>query len=69
MMSKGVSECVDEIFTLKQIGKKAREKRKKIKILYVDFMDLEKMYDGVHRKVLWQVLWKYDVGGKFFIVL
>ena len=46
MMSKGVSECVDEIFTLKQIGKKAREKRKKIKILYVDFMDLEKMYDG-----------------------
>ena len=32
--------------------------------MYVDFIDLEKAYDGVNREVLWQVLIMYDVGGK-----
>ena len=35
--------CVDQIFTLKQIDEKAREKKGRV---YVDFMDLEKAYDG-----------------------
>ena len=34
----------DQIFTLKQIGEKAREKKRRV---YVDFMDLEKAYDRV----------------------
>ena len=42
---------VDQIFTLKQIGEKAREKKCRV---YVGFMDLEK--DRVKREVLWQVL-------------
>ena len=44
MMSKGTFRewrgCVDQIFTLKQIGEKAREKKQ-----YVVFIDLEKAYD------------------------
>ena len=53
------------IFTLKQIGEKAREKKRRI---YVDFISLEKAYDSVNsvnREALWQVLRMYDVGGKW----
>ena len=53
--------CVDQIFTLKQIGDKVREKIHKV---YVSFMDLEKAYDKVNREALWQVLRMYDVDGK-----
>ena len=47
MISKGVLDrrwgvCVDQIFTLRQIGEKAREKKHRI---YVDLIDLKK-YDG-----------------------
>ena len=51
--------CVYQIFTLKQIGEKAREK----KVVYVGFMDLEKAYDGVNRETLWQVQRTFDVSG------
>ena len=47
------SGCVDQIFTLKQIGEKAREKKRRV---YVGFLDLEKVYDRVNREALWQVL-------------
>ena len=57
-MSKGALEqrggCVDQIFTLKQIGEKAVEKKHRV---YVGFIDLEKAYDRVIRKALWQ-LWR-----------
>ena len=53
--------CVDQIFTLKQIGEKAQVKKCTV---YVSFMDLEKTYDRVNREALWQVLRMYDVGGK-----
>ena len=45
--------CVDQIFTLKQIGKKPRKKKCKV---YVGFIDLEKAFDRVNRAALWQVL-------------
>ena len=32
--------------------------------MYVGFIDLEKAYDRVNKKALWQVLRMYDVGGK-----
>ena len=54
--------CVDHIFTFKQISEKAREKKRRV---YVGFIDLEKAYDRVNREVLWQVLRMYDVEGKF----
>ena len=40
---------VDQIFTLKKIGRKAREKKCRV---YVGFMDLEKAYDRVNRETL-----------------
>ena len=39
--------CVDQIFTLKQIGEKAREKKRSV---YVGFMDLEKHMIGSIRR-------------------
>ena len=41
--------CVDQIFTLKQIGKKVREKKRRV---YVGFIDFEKAYDKVNREDL-----------------
>ena len=54
-------ECVYQIFTLNQIGGKAREKKCRV---YVGFMDLEKPYDRVNRVALWKVLRMYDVRAK-----
>ena len=56
---------VDQIFTLKQIGKKLREREKSR--VYVGFIDLEKVYDKVNRKFLLQELRMYDVGCKLLI--
>ena len=38
-------------------------KQERKNAMYVDFIDLEKVYDTVNRKVLWQVLRIYDVEG------
>ena len=43
------SGCVEQILTLRKIGKKAREKKPRV---YVGFMDLEKPYDKVYREAL-----------------
>ena len=53
--------CVDQIFTLKQLGEKAREKKRRV---YMGFIDLEKAYDRFSRGALWQVLRIYDGGDK-----
>ena len=54
MMSKRVLEqgergYVDQIFTMKQIGEKAKEKKRRV---YVGFIDLEKTYNRVNREAL-----------------
>ena len=54
---RGGRGCVDQIFTLKQIGEKTREKKCRV---YVVFTDLEKAYDRVNREALRM----YDVAGK-----
>ena len=53
--------CVDQIFTLKQIGEKTQRKNAEC----VDFIDLEKAYNRVNRKALCQVLRMYDGGVNF----
>ena len=53
--------CVDQIYTVKTMIEKYIGKRKK---LYAAFVDLEKAYDRVDRKALWDVLKIYGVGGK-----
>ena len=52
---------VDQIFKLRQIGEKAREKKLRV---YVSFIDLEKAYGRVNKETLWQVLRMYDIGNK-----
>ena len=52
--------CVDQIFTLKQIIEKVREKKCRV---YVGFIDMEKTYDRINMEALWQVLRMYDDGG------
>ena len=37
--------------------------------MYVSFIDLKKAYDKVNRRVLWQELRMYDVGGKLNVVI
>ena len=44
---------VDQIFTLRQISEKAREKEHSV---YVDFINLKKAYDRVNSEAFWQVL-------------
>ena len=56
MMKKGV---LDQIFTLKQIGEEAREKKRR---RYVDFIDLEVAYDRLIRKLCGEVLRMHNVG-------
>ena len=58
--------CVDQIFTLKQVGEKAREKKRRV---YVDFIDLEKAYDRINREAFGQVLRMYDEGVNFLVDL
>ena len=52
---------MDQIFTLKQIDEKARGKKRRV---YVGFMNLKKAYDRVNKEALWQVLRMYGAGGK-----
>ena len=46
---RAVKGFIDQIFTLKQIGKEAWENKRTV---YVGFMDLEKAYDRVNREAL-----------------
>jgi hypothetical protein len=45
--------CIDHIFTLRQILEKCQEKFKQIGMI---FIDIEKSYDSIPKKLLWQVL-------------
>ena len=51
--------CVDQIFTLKQIGGKTKAKKRRA---YVGFIYSEKAYDRINRVALWQVLRMYERG-------
>ena len=53
--------CVDQIFKLKQINQKAREKKRTV---YEGFIYLLKAYDRVNGEAWWQVLRMDDVGVK-----
>ena len=58
--------CVDQIFVVRQMCEKFSAKGKEV---YVAFMDLEKAYDRVDRRALWQVVGLYGVGGKLLRAL
>ena len=49
---------IDQIFLLKQLAEKYREKKKE---LYVACMDLEKVRDKMCREKLWRVLYECGI--------
>ena len=53
--------CVDQIFSLRMIIEKMLVKGKKV---YAAFMDLEKAYDRINWKAMWEVLMMNGVGGR-----
>ena len=55
---------MDQIFVVRQMCEKFLGKGKELKEVYMAFMDLEKAYDRVDRRALWQVVSLYGVGGK-----
>ena len=63
---QGGGGCVDQIFTLKQIDEKAREKKCRV---YVGFMHLETAYDIVNTEALWHIVRMYDVANKLIMEL
>ena len=58
--------CVDQIFTLKQTGENAREKKRRV---YEGYMDVENAYGRVNREDIWHVLRMYDGGGKLLNIM
>ena len=48
----------EHIFTLRNILEQCNEWQRKI---YVNFLDLEKAFDSVHRDSLWRILRHYGV--------
>ncbi len=57
---KGKS-CVDKYFAIKMLVEEYLGKDRK---LYAAFMDLEKAYDRVDRRALWNIMKSYGVGGQ-----
>ena len=53
--------CIDQIFSVRQLGEKVIEENKTLMMVCVD---LEKVFGTVDRELLWQVLERYGVRGR-----
>ena len=53
--------CTDQVFVLRQVCEKMKEKGKQA---WIAFMDLEKAYDRIDRHAMWQVMRIYGIGGR-----
>nr|KAG5701644.1 hypothetical protein BaRGS_019333 [Batillaria attramentaria] len=58
--------CSDHIFTLRQILEQSNEWNAP---LYVNFVDMEKAFDSIHRESLWKILRHYGVPQKIVNVI
>ena len=50
--------CTDQIFTLRKIIEQFTEWQRQ---LYINFVDLEKSFDSIHRDSLWRILRAYGI--------
>ena len=55
------SGCVDRVFVVKQVIEKMIERDR---VMFMAFIDLEKVYNSVCREKLWGILAEYGVRGK-----
>ena len=58
--------CIDQIFVVRQLCEKFPAKRWEV---YFAFMDLEKAYNRMDRRALWQVVSVFGVGGRLLKAL
>ena len=57
---------VDQIYAVRQIHDKYMDVNREV---YLVFMDLEKSYDKIDKRVLWQVMRIYSFGGNLLKVV
>jgi hypothetical protein len=57
---------METIFLIRQLTERCREQKKD---LHMIFIDLEKVYDKVHRNVMWWVLRKHKVSSKYITLI
>ena len=50
--------CIDQIFTLRNIIEQCNEWQRQ---LYINFIDFEKAFDGIHRDSLWKISRSYGI--------
>ena len=58
--------CSDHIFTLRQILEQSKEWNAP---LYANFIDIEKVFDSIHRDSLWKILRHYGIPSKLVNVI
>ena len=58
--------CTDQIFVLRQILEQSREWNTP---LYINFLDIEKAFDSIHRDSLWKILRYYGIPRKLVNVI
>ena len=58
--------CIDHIFTLRQILEQSTEWNS---MIYIAFIDFEKVFDSLHRESLWRILRHYGIPQKMVNVI
>ena len=58
--------CLDHIFTLRNIIEQSIERNTKV---HINFIDLEKTFDSIHRDTLWRILLAYGCPEKIINII
>ncbi|RUS86850.1 hypothetical protein EGW08_005387 [Elysia chlorotica] len=58
--------CCDQIFTLRNIIEQCTEWQRQ---LYINFVDLMKAFDSIHRDSLWRILCAYGIPEKIVLII